>query len=167
MKSSNLYLDTLSISHILEAILSSWSHGKYKPSTSPPHALNDQSIPRIAPLSFTTKVAPQSRIHESSLLISTTRMLFPLAKLRTLLYWFLETTTVIGSYLAIFLITSKNTFWAGFPPNLQLSGRSGQMIYVPLWGSNSPGILNPSFLGVESNLFIPFSPFYVFIFYLL
>ncbi len=35
-------------SHSFLAILSSRSHGKYSPSTSPPHALNPQFIPRIS-----------------------------------------------------------------------------------------------------------------------
>ena len=37
---------------------------------------------------------------------------------------------------------------AGFAPSRQLSGRSGQAIQVPAWGSNSPGIRKPSASGV-------------------
>lgn len=55
---------------------------------------------------------------------------------------------VTGSKALMARATSTKAFWAGFAPSRQVSGRSGQIIQIFSWGSNSPGMRKPSFLGV-------------------
>src|SRR4051794_38340627 len=59
--------------------------------------------------------------------------------------------TVTGSCPAIVRATSAKAARAGPAASRQLSGRRGQAIQVPAWGSNSPGIRNPSAAGVVAR----------------
>ena len=85
-----------SISQIFRAMALSLAQGKYSPSTRPPQALNSQSTARTSPLSFFTKVGPQSRHQASSLLISTTRISLG-STFRAWAYWAAEAIMVTGS----------------------------------------------------------------------
>src|SRR5699024_11730824 len=62
--------------------------------------------------------------------------------------WSAFTPTVTGSKRDITLATSEKALCAGFAPLLHVSVLVGQSIQVLLWGSNSPGMRNPSVLGV-------------------
>ena len=55
-----------------------------------------------------------------------------------------------GSKREIAVATSTQERCAGLAPRRQLSGRCGQSIQICLWGSNSPGMRNPSARGVLS-----------------
>ena len=91
--------------------------------------MNDQSFARTSPLSLTTNVGPQSRIHASLEVISTTRI----SGGRTLRAWAYcagLTHMVTGSNSLIAFATFAKTFCAGFAPSRQLSGRSGQSIHI-------------------------------------
>src|SRR5580692_10646261 len=145
------YRSAPSSSNTFCATSSSRSHGKYKPPSRPPQALNVQSTPRRRPLASITKVGPQSRIHASLLLISTTRTL---SAKRARAFWncAAETPTVTGSPWAMAAAIAANTACAGLAPSRQLSVRSGHSIQQPEWRSNSAGMRKPSFAGVEASV---------------
>src|SRR5580700_8297524 len=151
------YRSAPSTSNTFCATSSSRSQGKYKPPSRPPQALNDQSTPRRRPLASMTKVGPQSRIHASLLLISTTRAL---SAKRARAFWncAAETPTVTGSPWAMAAATAANTACAGLAPPRQLSVRSGQSIQQPVWRSNSAGMRKPSFAGVDVSVRNALSP---------
>ena len=114
----------------------------------PPQALKIQSTPRRPPLPSMTNVGPTSRIHASSVVISTTRTSGG-SRPRALSNCRSETAIVTGSPpCAIAVATATNSAWTGFAPSRHVSWRSGQIIQQPSCGSNSPGMRNPSAAGV-------------------
>src|SRR3984957_5805058 len=145
--SSNTFCDTSS----------SRSQGKYKPPSRPPQALKVQSTPRRRPFASMTKVGPQSRIHASLLVISTTRTSRG-SRARGLWDRAAETPTLTGSAATMAAATAANTACAGLAPQRQLSGRSGQSIQQPECRSNSAGMRKPSFAGVEVSVRNAWSP---------
>ena len=62
-------------------------------------------------------------------------------------------------------LSVANAFLAAYPPYCQESDLSGKIIIQPSWGSNSAGIRNPSFAGVESLIILIVPSFYLTIFY--
>jgi hypothetical protein len=115
--------------------------------------LNIQSTPRTTPRLLMTNVGPTSRIHASSLDISTTRIASG-SKARALMNWARETPTVTGSLVAIAAATVAKACWAGLAPCRQPLVRSGQSIQQPAWGSNSPGMRNSSDAGVVLSVVV-------------
>src|SRR6202795_3558621 len=151
------YRSVPSISNTFCATSSSRSQGKYKPPSRPPQALKVQSTPLRRPFPSMTNVAPQSRIHASLLLISTTRTS---RGKRARAFWncAAETPTLTGSAPAMAVAIAANTACAGLAPQRQLSGRSGQSIQQPECRSNSAGMRKPSFVGVEVSVRNAWSP---------
>ena len=110
---------------------------RVQPAMRPPHALNSQSTPRVSPRSLTTNVGPMSRIHASSLAISTTLTPGPtMARAPSTSPGFAASVT--GSAAAISSATAAKARRAGPAPSRQLSGRPGHAIQHP--ALNSPGI---------------------------
>ena len=101
------------------------------------------------PVAPVTKLGPTSRIHESSLETSTTRI-DGASIARQDSKPASEAPTVTGSLALIASATAANASRAGPAPRRQLSGRSGHSIQQPSWASNSPGMRSPSAAGVES-----------------
>src|ERR1700738_2954159 len=145
------YRSAPSISNTFCATSSSRSQGKYNPPSRPPQALKLQSTPLRRPLPSITNVGPQSRIHASLLLISTTRTS---RGNRARAFWncAADTPTVTGSAPATAAAIAANAACAGLAPERQLSGRSGQSIQQPECGSNSAGMRKPSFAGVDVSV---------------
>ena len=90
-----------------------------------------QSTPRMPPRSSTTNVGPTSRIHASSVAISTTRTDGG-SSARQCSYCASETAIVTGSDTATASATAAKASWAGSAPSRQLSVRSGHAIQHPL-----------------------------------
>ena len=80
-----------------------------------------------------------SRIQASSVDISTTRIEGESSE-RACSNCASETAIVTGSEALIASATAAKACCAGAAPRRQLSGRCGQAIQQPRWGSNSPGI---------------------------
>ena len=91
-----------------------------------------------------------SRSQASSVGTSTTRTESGSAA-RARSSWAAETAIVTGSEAAIALATAAKAACAGAAPSRQLSGRSGQAIQQPAWGSHSAGMWKPSAAGVLSS----------------
>jgi hypothetical protein len=94
-----------------------------------------------------TNVGPTSRIQESSLDISTTRIASGSIE-RACTNCAREAPTVTGSPVAMAVATAANAACAGFAPRRQLLVRSGHSSQVPECRSNSPGMRKPSAAGV-------------------
>ena len=105
-----------------------------------------------------TNVGPMSRIQESSVVSSTTRIEGDSTE-RQWSNCASETAIVTGSLTLIASATAANASCAGLAPQRQLSGRSGQAIQQPACRENSPGMRKPSAAGVEVRVaLMPVSP---------
>ena len=107
----------------------------------PHHIMNQMS----------SNVGPMSRIHASSLDISTTRTEGDSSE-RACSNWPSEAAIVTGSEPAMASATAANASCPGRAASRQLSRRSGHAIQQPACGSNSPGIRKPSCAGVVSSV---------------